>query len=295
MTKSKTGSKKLTGRGLFWILFVCGFIPILFVLNALNASVVALVKTADSIEYPNPTCALLLVEQINFVLSDHIRAIRDEAKQLEHAPIENQQKGTDEIDLLIREFRHPVNGYFTDDRLYFAQHSYPLRENYQQQIMGEISKTEKRWISVVDSVSKIYLMLHKAGDTTRFDGTYTEYSIFKSNLPKIIDNIIDNSMFKRYFVEKGAMFEPSPLLSRYLYLTVTDDDKLVYERGPREEAGLQEYVKQPFWHSLQITVYGKFYLESIIVQRLKYFDIIFLLGLVMIVLGVIFLVRKRDN
>jgi hypothetical protein len=298
MVNNKTESKKITGRGLFWILFVFGLMLVSYTLIAMNMSVVALVVMSDSIDSPNSQSARLLLEQINFVLSEHFMTISDQAKRLEHAPIENQSMETDEIDRLVREFLHPVNGYFTDEKLDFAQHSYPLHENYQQQIHGEISKTEKRMLSVVDSVSEVYLKLHKAGDTTRFDGTYIEYSIYKSNLPKIIDNIIDNSVFKRYCVgEEGAVFEPNPLFSQYVYLTLTDGDKLLYERGPRDEAGLEEYTNRslPYLPSLRVTVYGKFNLEAKIVQKLKYFDIIFLLGLAMIVIGVIFLVRKRGN
>ncbi|MDP8238135.1 MAG: hypothetical protein P9X24_03510 [Candidatus Hatepunaea meridiana] len=298
MANNKTGLKKATGRGFLWILFVLGLILVSFVLFALNSSVIALVVTADSVEHPNSTTARLLADQISFVLSDHLITISDEAREIERAPIENQPKELDEIDLSVREFLHPVNGYFTDARLYFVQHSYPLPENYQRQILEEISKTEKRWVKVVDSAGGVFLILHHDGDTTRFNGTYTEYSIYRSNLPKIVDHIIDNSVFKRYFAEKeGAMFEPSQLFSRYVYLTITDGDNLLYERGPREEAGGQEYTNQPlpYLDSLRLTICGKFIFESVIVQKLKNFNILFILGLAMIVLGVIFLVRKRGN
>lgn len=296
MSNNKTDSKKLTGRGLFWILFVSGFVPIILVLIALNLSVIALVVTADSIEHPNATSARLLLAQIASSFSDHSNKIRDLAKALEYLPLEDQPQEPEEIELLFREFLPPIYGYFTDGKLHFAQRSYPLDEDFKRRILEEISTTEKRRIAVEDSVNELFLWLRHDGDTTRFNGYYMDDSIFKANLPKIIDNIIDNSVFKRYFIdEEGAMYEPSPMLSRYVYLTAADEGKLIYERGPREEVGLYEYASRNFWYSVQITVYGKFNIESEIEQKLRYFNILFIIGLVMIVLGMAMLVRRQGN
>lgn len=295
MANNKTDSKKRTGRGLLWILFGSGLILVSYVAVTLNVSIYALNIITDQVERPNSTIARLLEKQIISELLAHQVPISEQAKQ---TYLETQSQEPDDIVLLFTEFLHPINGYFTDNVLFFAQNSFPLAEDYQQQVLTEISKTSKRSIKFEDSENRIYLMLHNNGDTIRFDGTFIEYSIYKANLPKIVDAIIDNSIFMRYFEpESSPIHETVPQLSRNFYLSITDGDKLLYERGSREEDGIQEYTSRSLLYldSLRLTIYGKFNFESAIVGKLKLFNILFVSGLALIVIAVVFLVRKREK